>query len=48
MAMASAARTWAFQWALPDGAAAVCLDEVLKLSLEMKTPLVAAAIPRTA
>ncbi|NP_001106069.2 Cytochrome P450 78A1 [Zea mays] len=38
----------AFQWALPDGAAAVCLDEVLKLSLEMKTPLVAAAIPRTA
>ncbi|CAD6205093.1 unnamed protein product [Miscanthus lutarioriparius] len=38
----------AFEWALPDGATPVCLDEVLKLSLEMKTPLAAAAIPRTA
>ncbi|XP_066387179.1 cytochrome P450 78A1-like [Miscanthus floridulus] len=38
----------AFEWALPDGAPPVCLDEVLKLSLEMKTPLAAAAIPRTA
>ncbi|CAN6293648.1 unnamed protein product [Urochloa humidicola] len=38
----------AFEWALPDGAAPVCLDEVLKLSLEMKTPLAAAAIPRAA
>ncbi|GJN20548.1 hypothetical protein PR202_gb07940 [Eleusine coracana subsp. coracana] len=35
-----------FEWALPDGAPPVCLDEVLKLSLEMKTPLVAAAVPR--
>lgn len=38
----------AFEWVLPDGAPPVCLDEVLKLSLEMKTPLAAAAIPRTA
>ncbi|KAL6642947.1 hypothetical protein ACP70R_021128 [Stipagrostis hirtigluma subsp. patula] len=36
----------AFEWALPDGAPPVCLDEVLKLSLEMKTPLAAAAVPR--
>ncbi|PUZ39458.1 hypothetical protein GQ55_9G311300 [Panicum hallii var. hallii] len=38
----------AFEWALPDGAPPVCLDEVLKLSLEMKTPLAAAAFPRAA
>ncbi|CAN6324039.1 unnamed protein product [Urochloa humidicola] len=38
----------AFEWALPDGAPPVCLDEVLKLSLEMKTPLAAAAVPRAA
>jgi cytochrome P450 family 78 subfamily A len=38
----------AFEWGLPDGAPPVCLDEVLKLSLEMKTPLAAAAVPRTA
>ncbi|CAD6212534.1 unnamed protein product [Miscanthus lutarioriparius] len=38
----------AFEWALPEGAPPVCLDEVLKLSLEMKTPLAAAAIPRIA
>ncbi|TVU30986.1 hypothetical protein EJB05_22647 [Eragrostis curvula] len=36
----------AFEWALPAGAPPVCLDEVLKLSLEMKTPLAAAATPR--
>ncbi|OEL36873.1 Cytochrome P450 78A11 [Dichanthelium oligosanthes] len=36
----------AFEWALPDGAPPMCLDEVLKLSLEMKTPLAAAAVPR--
>uniref|UniRef100_A0A0A8ZZ60 Cyp8 n=1 Tax=Arundo donax TaxID=35708 RepID=A0A0A8ZZ60_ARUDO len=38
----------AFEWTLPDGAPPVCLDEVLKLSLEMKTPLAAAALPRAA
>nr|CAB3499707.1 unnamed protein product [Digitaria exilis] len=38
----------AFEWALPEGAPPVCLDEVLKLSLEMKTPLAAAAVPRRA
>jgi cytochrome P450 family 78 subfamily A len=38
----------AFEWALPASAPPVCLDEVLKLSLEMKTPLVAAAVPRSA
>jgi cytochrome P450 family 78 subfamily A len=38
----------AFEWGLPDGAPPVCLDEVLKLSLEMKTPLAAAAVPRAA
>ncbi|KAJ1295723.1 hypothetical protein BS78_01G244900 [Paspalum vaginatum] len=38
----------AFEWVLPDGAPSVCLDEVLKLSLEMKTPLAAAALPRAA
>jgi hypothetical protein len=29
----------AFEWALPDGVSPVCLDEILKLLLEMKTPL---------
>ncbi|EAY78409.1 hypothetical protein OsI_33499 [Oryza sativa Indica Group] len=36
----------AFDWSLPDGSPPVSLDEVLKLSLEMKTPLAAAATPR--
>ncbi|EAY79271.1 hypothetical protein OsI_34386 [Oryza sativa Indica Group] len=36
----------AFDWFLPDGSPPVSLDEVLKLSLEMKTPLAAAATPR--
>uniref|UniRef100_A0A0D9XJG6 Uncharacterized protein n=1 Tax=Leersia perrieri TaxID=77586 RepID=A0A0D9XJG6_9ORYZ len=38
----------AFDWSIPDGSPPVSLDEVLKLSLEMKTPLVAAAVPRRA
>ncbi|XP_062201025.1 cytochrome P450 78A11 [Phragmites australis] len=38
----------AFEWNLPDGAPPVSLDEVLKLSLEMKTPLAATAVPRAA
>ncbi|KAL6883469.1 hypothetical protein ACP4OV_010883 [Aristida adscensionis] len=38
----------AFEWALPDGSPPVCMDEVLKLSLEMKTPFAAAAVPRAA
>ncbi|KAL5223474.1 hypothetical protein ABZP36_010113 [Zizania latifolia] len=38
----------AFEWSLPEGSPPVSLDEVLKLSLEMKTPLAAAAVPRHA
>ncbi|KAF0892056.1 hypothetical protein E2562_013452 [Oryza meyeriana var. granulata] len=38
----------AFDWSLPEGSPSVSLDEVLKLSLEMKTPLAAAAVPRRA
>ncbi|KAH0455343.1 hypothetical protein IEQ34_015375 [Dendrobium chrysotoxum] len=34
-----------FEW-VPTKGSPVCLDEVLKLSLEMKNPLVAVAIPR--
>ncbi|KAG8088251.1 hypothetical protein GUJ93_ZPchr0010g9276 [Zizania palustris] len=38
----------AFEWSLPEGSSPVSLDEVLKLSLEMKTPLAATAVPRRA
>ncbi|XP_040384344.1 cytochrome P450 78A11 [Oryza brachyantha] len=38
----------AFDWSLPPGSPPPSLDEVLKLSLEMKTPLAAAAVPRRA